>query len=154
MHCASANNSILEIILMNRPAFISRNAATEEYIGKDYPLFFNNIEEMNLILEDNTIQPFVKIGNNNVIWSGNHIGHHSIIGDNNFITSQVTIAGRVEIKNNCFIGINSSIRDHIIIENYTLIGAGTWIAKNTEIYGVYTIPSSKKIDTKSVELKI
>lgn len=55
LHCASANNSILEIILMNRPAFISRNAATEEYIGKDYPLFFNNIEEMNLILEDNTI---------------------------------------------------------------------------------------------------
>ena len=52
LHCASANNSILEIIIMNAPAFISRNASTEEYIGKDYPLFFNKIEEVNLILED------------------------------------------------------------------------------------------------------
>src|SRR6188768_1517644 len=29
------------------------------------------------ILEDNTLQPYVNIGNNVVIWSGNHIGHHS-----------------------------------------------------------------------------
>ena len=27
------------------------------------------------ILEDNTIQPFVRIGNNVTLWSGNHIGH-------------------------------------------------------------------------------
>src|SRR4029077_8666965 len=31
------------------------------------------------IFEDNTIQPFVKIGNNVTLWSGNHIGHHSVI---------------------------------------------------------------------------
>ena len=30
------------------------------------------------ILEDNTIQPFVTIGNNVVMWSGNHIGHHTV----------------------------------------------------------------------------
>jgi hypothetical protein len=34
-----------------------------------------------LILEDNTIQPFVKIGHNVALWSGNHIGHHSGIED-------------------------------------------------------------------------
>ena len=33
------------------------------------------------IFEDNTIQPYVKIGNNVTIWSGNHIGHHSTIDD-------------------------------------------------------------------------
>src|SRR5437879_2111754 len=31
------------------------------------------------ILEDNTIQPFVKIGSNVTLWSGNHIGHDSVI---------------------------------------------------------------------------
>src|SRR5690348_1281621 len=31
------------------------------------------------IFEDNTVQPFVRIGNNVVLWSGNHIGHHSTI---------------------------------------------------------------------------
>ena len=33
------------------------------------------------ILEDNTVQPFVRIGNNVTLWSGNHIGHDSSIGD-------------------------------------------------------------------------
>lgn len=36
------------------------------------------------ILEDNTIQPFVKVGNNVTLWSGNHIGHHSVIQDHCF----------------------------------------------------------------------
>src|SRR6185312_3297540 len=31
------------------------------------------------VLEDNTIQPFVKIGRNVTIWSGNHLGHHAVI---------------------------------------------------------------------------
>jgi hypothetical protein len=31
------------------------------------------------ILEDNTVQPFVSIGNDVTLWSGNHIGHDSII---------------------------------------------------------------------------
>src|SRR6187200_1714455 len=33
------------------------------------------------ILEDNTIQPFVRIGNDVTLWSGNHIGHDSVIED-------------------------------------------------------------------------
>lgn len=35
------------------------------------------IGENVFLLEDNTIQPFVSIGNNVTLWSGNHIGHHS-----------------------------------------------------------------------------
>ncbi len=35
---------------------------------------------MSSLLEDNTIQPFVSIGNV-TLWSGNHIGHHSTIHD-------------------------------------------------------------------------
>src|SRR4029453_3467230 len=39
------------------------------------------------ILEDNTIQPFARIGNNVTLWSGNHIGHHSAIEDDVFMAS-------------------------------------------------------------------
>ena len=39
------------------------------------------------ILEDNTIQPFVRIGNNVVLWSGNHIGHHAKVGDHCYISN-------------------------------------------------------------------
>src|ERR1700679_718607 len=55
------------------------------------------IGENCFILEDNTIQPFVHIGNNVTLWSGNHIGHHSKIDDDVFISSQVVISGNCQI---------------------------------------------------------
>lgn len=42
---ASANNIIVECILHRTPVLVNRLPAIEEYLGKDYPLFFNNIEE-------------------------------------------------------------------------------------------------------------
>ncbi|MDH5888517.1 acetyltransferase [Vibrio splendidus] len=124
------------------------------YISSRATILTTIIGDNNLILEDNTIQPFVSIGNNNVIWSGNHIGHHGTIGDHNFITSQVTISGRVDIENNCFIGVNSSIRDHIKISDFTLIGAHSWISKNTNPYDVYVAKQTPLFPKKSDKLKI
>jgi len=49
---ASANNSVLEIIEMNIPAFVTRLSATEEYLGKEYPLYFNNNEELENIINN------------------------------------------------------------------------------------------------------
>ncbi len=34
------------------------------------------LKENCFILEDNTIQPFARVGANVTLWSGNHIGHH------------------------------------------------------------------------------
>ncbi|HAY34924.1 MAG TPA: acetyltransferase [Ignavibacteria bacterium] len=106
------------------------------------------------ILEDNTIQPFVKIGNNVVLWSGNHIGHDVIIEDHNFITSHVVVSGFVTIKRNCFLGVNATIRDGITIAPETLIAAGAIIMKDTEEKGVYLPARSTHFDKKSDEIKI
>ena len=57
-----------------------------------------------LILEDNTIQPFVRIGSNVTLWSGNHIGHDSEIHDHCFISSHVVVSGHVRIGEGSFIG--------------------------------------------------
>lgn len=124
------------------------------YISSKANVFTDDIGENNFILEDNTIQPFVKIGNNNVIWSGSHIGHHGTIGNHCFITSHVVISGRCVIEDNCFLGVNSTLRDHIRVKYKTLIAAGVWISKDTEEYGVYLPPQSTKIDKKSTEIKI
>ena len=83
------------------------------------------------IFEDNTIQPFVKIGSNNVFWSGNHIGHHSVLGNHLFISSHVVISGFCTIGNNCFIGVNSTVGNNINIGKDCLIGAGCLIVKDT-----------------------
>lgn len=89
------------------------------------------------VLEDNTIQPFVTIGDNVILWSGNHIGHHSTIEDNVFISSHVVISGGVVVKTNSFIGVNASVRDHVTLEKNNIISAGATILKSTVENGVY-----------------
>lgn len=105
------------------------------------------------IFEDNTIQPFVKIGSNVTLWSGNHIGHHSLIHDHNFISSHVVISGHCEVKSNCFLGVNSTIHNNVVIESENLIGAGAIITKKTEIKGVYLPAQSIKFAKNSDEIK-
>lgn len=106
------------------------------------------------IFEDNTIQPFVKIGDNVTIWSGNHIGHHSIIHSHNFISSHVVISGHCEIESNCFLGVNATLAHWVKLAKGTLLGAGTIITKDTEPDSVYVPAKSTKIDKKSFEIKL
>jgi sugar O-acyltransferase (sialic acid O-acetyltransferase NeuD family) len=82
------------------------------------------------IFEDNTIQPFVKIGSNNVFWSGNHIGHHSVIGSNNFISSHVVVSGFCQIGDNNFFGVNSTMGNNLIVGSDCLIGSSVHLVKN------------------------
>jgi len=90
---------------------------------------WRNVEigEHCFIFEDNTVQPFVKVGNNVVMWSGNHIGHHSTIRDNCFISSHVVISGFVDVGENCFLGVNSTVANNVTIGLDCLIGAGALV---------------------------
>lgn len=107
------------------------------YISSKASIFTNIIGENAFILEDNTIQPYVQIENNVILWSGNHIGHHSIIKANCFIASHVVIAGGCEIGENTFVGVNATLRDHIKVGKSNVIGAGAIILANTEDNQVY-----------------
>jgi sugar O-acyltransferase (sialic acid O-acetyltransferase NeuD family) len=106
------------------------------------------------ILEDNTIQPFVKIGTNVTLWSGNHIGHHSIIHDNTFVSSHVVISGHCTIEKNCFLGVNATIGHQVTIGEESLIGAGSIITKSTNKGDVYVPTRSVLLDKKSNMLKL
>ena len=89
------------------------------------------------ILENNTLQPFTKIGNNVTLWSGNFIAHSSTVEDNCFITSHVAVSGFCKIGTNTFIGVNSSIVDEAIVSEDNFIIMGSVITKNTEPDRVY-----------------
>lgn len=95
---------------------------------------WRNVElgEHCFIFENNTVQPFVKVGKNVVLWSGNHIGHHSVIRDNCFISSHVVISGFCEIGENSFIGVNATLANNITIGKDNWIGPNTTLMKNTE----------------------
>jgi sugar O-acyltransferase (sialic acid O-acetyltransferase NeuD family) len=107
------------------------------FISSKATNYATSVGENCFILEDNTIQPFVKIGNNVTLWSGNHIGHHSVIGNHCFITSQVVISGGCTIGDSTFIGVNSTLRDHIKIGQSNMIGAGSLVLADTDDRNVF-----------------
>jgi len=100
------------------------------YISSRASYYGTPVGDNCFILEDNTIQPFVTIGNNVTLWSGNHIGHHSTIRDHCFISSHVVVSGNCDIGENCFIGVNSTLRDNIKLERFVVIGSGAIVMKD------------------------
>ena len=88
------------------------------------------------ILEDNTIQPFVQIGSNVILWSGNHIGHHTVIHDHAFISSHVVVSGHCEIGSNAYLGVNSTLRDGTTIGEGSMVGMGSNVTRDTDPWSV------------------
>lgn len=127
------------------PTYISTRCT---YLAKDPP------GANCFILEDNTVQPFVRIGENVTLWSGNHIGHDSVIGSHCFISSHVVVSGHVSIGEACFIGVNATLRNSIRIGDRTLIGAGATIMKDTEPDSAYLGPRSQKFVKRSDQLEL
>jgi hypothetical protein len=50
----SANNAIVESILRNTPHIINKNEPTIEYLGKDYPLYWEKKEDVRSFLKDDS----------------------------------------------------------------------------------------------------
>lgn len=82
------------------------------------------------VLENQTVQPFCRVGNNVTLWSGNHIGHHSTIGSHTFVSSHVVVSGMCEIGERCFFGVNAAFRDGCSIGNDVFVGMGASVTKD------------------------
>jgi sugar O-acyltransferase (sialic acid O-acetyltransferase NeuD family) len=123
------------------------------YVSSKATCWTEEIGENCFILEDNTLQPFTKIGHNVTLWSGNHIGHDAVIGDHCFIASHVVISGHVVIEPYTFIGVNATLRNNIRIATENVIGAGALILADTEPKGVYIGTPAEKHRVSSDRLK-
>jgi sugar O-acyltransferase (sialic acid O-acetyltransferase NeuD family) len=104
------------------------------------------------VLEDNTVQPFVEIGNDVVLWSGNHIGHHSVIHDHVLFTSHVVLSGHCVVEPYAFLGVNATVRDGVRIAEGSLIGMAAAVTRNTEPWGVYKGSPATKGEVLSRDL--
>jgi sugar O-acyltransferase (sialic acid O-acetyltransferase NeuD family) len=107
------------------------------------------IGENTFIFENNTIQPFVTVGNNCILWSGNHVGHRTVIQDNCFITSHAVISGYCDIGAGSFVGVNATLNDNVKIAPNCLIGSGSLIVKNTEPEKIYVGSPARAVPGKS-----
>lgn len=115
------------------------------YVSSKATLFHNEIGDNCFILENNTIQPFTRIGNNVVLWSGNHIGHHGVIHDHVMFTSQVVLSGHCVVESYSVLGVNSTVRDGLCISEGTFVGMAASITKDTEPWMVYVGNPAKPI---------
>lgn len=52
LYDTSCNNVIIECIVRNTPIILNYHPATVEYLGEDYPLYFNNLDEVEDMLKD------------------------------------------------------------------------------------------------------
>lgn len=108
------------------------------------------IGENCFIFENNTVQPFVEIGNNVILWSGNHIGHRTIIEDDCFLTSHVVVSGYCTIGSSSFLGVNSTFNDHVTVAPNCIVASGSLVTKNLANPGrVYYGAPAKEMPIKS-----
>lgn len=101
------------------------------------------IGDNGFVLENQTIQPTVKIGDDVMIWSGNHIGHGSEIGDHTYIASHVVISGHCRIGKRCFLGVNATVRDFCTIGDDCFVAMDASVTRDVEAGSVVLGQSGK-----------
>ena len=52
LYDSSANNAIIESIARNTPILVNKIKPVVEYLGKDYPLYFENLDHAAQLLDD------------------------------------------------------------------------------------------------------
>lgn len=101
------------------------------------------------VLEDQTIQPTVKIGNNVMLWSGNHIGHGTEIGSHTYLASQVVISGNCDIGKRCFFGVNATFADFLTIGDDVFVAMDASVTKNLPNGSVVLGAKSTTLESES-----
>ncbi len=85
---AAANNTVLECIIRKTPLIINRLPATVYYLGENYPLFFENIDEVPSLI---TIE--------NIKKSHNYLKNINTTSINEFMSNLINIIMKQRVKN-------------------------------------------------------
>jgi sugar O-acyltransferase (sialic acid O-acetyltransferase NeuD family) len=132
----------------------SKGYRIASYLSSQATVFAGfELKENCFILEDNTIQPFARVGANVTLWSGNHIGHHSIIEDDVFIASHVVVSGGVRIGQGSFVGVNVTLRDHVTIGQKCVLGAGALVLEAQPDFSVVAPRGTERSKVPSTRVR-
>jgi len=134
LYIAVGNNQIRKRLFLEAKAkgytlasYISSKSSYWDNLGAGEHIFID---------EGCVLQPFVKIGDNSILFTSN-LGHHSKIGDHTLL-SGCGAGGNVSIGNGCYVGINTAIKQNINVADNCTIGMGCIIEHNTNPGEVYT----------------
>lgn len=124
------------------------------YVSSHATVLTQTIGENCFILENNTVQPFVSIGDNVVLWSGNHLGHHSRVRDHVFFTSEVTMSGFCDVGAYSFLGVNAALRDGLTLAEGTFVAMGACVTRDTAAWTAYAGNPARSLGKRSTEIEI
>lgn len=116
--------------------YISQNAILYDHI---------ELGDNNFIMPHVHLEPFVKIGHNNIFWSDSLVCHESTIGNHNFIAAKVQIGGLCTVGDLCFIGFDATLIQQVTLADESLIGAKSLILHSTVPYGKYVGTPARQV---------
>jgi sugar O-acyltransferase (sialic acid O-acetyltransferase NeuD family) len=109
------------------------------------------LEPNTMIMERATLQPFVRVGRNSMIWSTTRIGFHTQIGANCWVVCAL-FGESCKVGDNTFVGLNATIAPGLSIGRGNVIGAGALITKDTRDYEIYRGAASEPSRVPSTRL--
>lgn len=107
------------------------------------------IGENCLILEHQSINMDVRIGNNVVMWSGCQVGDRSVIEDHVFMAAHVAFAGDSVAGERSYFGSNSTVGNGVKVGKRCFIGANALIADDTQDGAVHVVQPTPAIGIDS-----
>jgi sugar O-acyltransferase (sialic acid O-acetyltransferase NeuD family) len=131
----------------------SKGYSLISYVSSRAILCDNEIGENCLILGGACLQPFVKIGDDNVIRCLTNIGHHTTTSDHVFISSSVSVSGRCRIGPFCYIAANAVIDANVTLAEGTLAGLSSVVKKDTEPWSIYTGQPARRRAVSSADFE-
>ncbi len=90
-----------------------------------------------IILDNATVEPGARLGNNVVIWSGVLIGHHSTIEDHAWIAGNATFGGSTVLGARSFVGLGAIVGHEVELGEQTLVSAGALVMKCSDPKAVF-----------------
>jgi sugar O-acyltransferase (sialic acid O-acetyltransferase NeuD family) len=110
------------------------------------------VRENTMIMEHTTIQPFVRIGRDTIVWSGTGLGFNTRIGDHCWIVAARS-GESVSVGDYTFVGLNATLAPGITIGRGNVIGAGALIVRSTKDDEVYRGQASRAARVPATRLR-
>lgn len=95
-----------------------------------------------MVMEYTSLQPFIRIGKNSIIWTETRMGFRCEVRDHCWVVSAI-FGERVSIGDNSFVGLNATIAPKVNVAPSNVIGAGALVMSNTKEFEVYRGAVSK-----------
>lgn len=112
----------------------------------------NVIGVNNAILHRAVLEPFAKIGDNNIINTSVIVCHHSNITDHCFIAAKASVGGYSVVGENSFLGFGSTVLQKLSLAQETLVGAQALLTCSTEPFSTYVgVPAKKTVKSHEAE---